>query len=81
MKGKVYKYCVRSVTFHGSERWCLREKKMTILRRTDRAMIRAMCDVKLLDRRNNKELMDMLGIEECLDRWLKQVVGGATVMS
>ena len=30
---------------------------MAILRRTERAMIRAMCGVKLLDRRNSEELM------------------------
>ena len=29
-----------------------------------KAMIRAMCCVKLLDRRNSEELMDMLGIQE-----------------
>ena len=44
---------------YGSEAWCLREKEMTILRRTERAMIQAMCGVKLLDRRNSDELMDM----------------------
>ena len=41
---------------------------MAILRRTERAMIRAMCGVKLLDRRNSEELMDMLGIKKPLDR-------------
>ena len=44
---------------------------MAILRRTERAMIRAMCGVKLLDRRNSDELMDMLGIKESLDRMAK----------
>ena len=34
-------------------------------------MIRAMCDVKLLDQRNSEELMDMLGIKESLDRMAK----------
>ena len=32
----------------GSEAWCLGEKEMAILRRTERAMIRAMSGVKLL---------------------------------
>ena len=36
-----------------------------------RAMIRAMCGVKLFDRRNSEELMDMLGIKESLDRMAK----------
>ena len=49
---------------YGSEVWCLREKEMAILRRTERAM----CGVKLLDRRNSEELMDMFGIKESLDR-------------
>ena len=37
---------------------------MAILRRTERAM----CGVKLLNRRNSEELMDMLGIKESLGR-------------
>ena len=56
---------------YGSEAWCLREKEMAILKRTERAMIRAMCGVKLLDRRNSEELMDMLGIKESLHRMAK----------
>ena len=71
MKGKVYKSCVRSATLCGSEAWCLREKEMAILRRTERAIIRAMCSVKLLDQRNSEELMDMLAIKESLDRMAK----------
>ena len=67
MKGKVYKSFVRSAMLYGSEAWCLIEKETAILRRTERAMIRAMCDVKLLDRKNSEELMDMLGIKESLD--------------
>ena len=71
MKGKIYKSYVRSAMLYGSEAWCLREKEMAILRRTERAMIRAICGVKLLDRRNSEELMDMLGIKESLDRMAK----------
>ena len=71
MKGKIYKSCVRSAMLYGREAWCLREKEMAILRRTERAMIRAMCGVKLLDRRSSEELMDMLGIKESLDRMAK----------
>ena len=43
---------------------------MVILGRTERAVIRAMCGVKLLDRRNSEELVDMLGIKES-DRMAK----------
>ena len=44
---------------------------MAILRRTERAMIRAMWSVKLLNRRNSEKLMDMLGIKESLYRMTK----------
>ena len=57
---------------YGSEVWCLREKEMAILKRTERAIIiRAMCGVKLLDRKNSEELIDMLGVKESLDRMAK----------
>ena len=71
MKGKVYKSCVRLAMLYESETWCLREKEMATLKRTERAMIRAMCGVTQLDRRNSKDLMDMLGIKESLDRMTK----------
>ena len=58
-KGMVYKSCVRPAMLYGSEAWCLQEKEMSILRRTEKAMIQAMCCVKLLDQRNSDELMDM----------------------
>ena len=54
MKGKVYKSCVRLAMLYGSGAWCLREKEMAILRRTERAMIRAMCRVKLLDQKKQR---------------------------
>ena len=53
-----------------SETWCLRETEMAILR-TDKAMVRTMCEVKLVDRKNMEELMQMLGLKETLDRMAK----------
>ena len=44
---------------------------MAILRRTERAMVRSMCGVKLVDRKNMEELMEMLGLKETLDRMAK----------
>ena len=64
---------------YGSEAWCLREEEMAILR-TERAMVRAMCGVKLLHRRNSEELMDILGKKSLNIGWLKQAVYGGTVM-
>ena len=48
---------------------------MAISRRTKRAMVRSMCGVKLVDRKSNEELMEMLGLEETLDKMAK--VNGA----
>ena len=42
MKGKVYRCCVRSAILYGNEAWCQKENEKTILRRTKRAMVRAM---------------------------------------
>ena len=44
---------------------------MAISRRTERAMVRSMCGVKLVDRKNNEELTEMLGLEETLDKMAK----------
>ena len=44
---------------------------MAISRRTERAMVRSMCGVKLVDRKNNEELMEKLGLEETLDKMAK----------
>ena len=52
MKGMMYRSCLRSAMIYGSETWCLRENEMTILRRTERAMVRSMCRVKLVNRKN-----------------------------
>ena len=68
MKGRVYKSCVRPVMLYGSETWCLKENEMAILRRTERAMVRAMCGVKLRDRRNTEDLREMLGLEESVEQ-------------
>ena len=71
MKGMVYRTCVRPAMLCGSETWCLKENEMGILRRTERSMVRSMCGVKLMDRKNMEELMEMLGLKETLDRMAK----------
>ena len=68
MKGMVYRSCVRSAMLDVSETWCLRENEMIILRRTERAMMRSMSGVKLVDRKNTEDLMKMLGLKETLDK-------------
>ena len=63
MKGKIYSCCIRSAILYGSETWCLKENEKAILRRTERAMVRAMCGQKVVDRKT-----DMLGLKETIDR-------------
>ena len=70
MKGMVYQSCVRSAMLYGSETWCWRESEMAILR-TERAMVRSLRGVKLVDRKNTEELMEMLGLKKMLDRQAK----------
>ena len=53
---------------YGSEVWCLKENEKVILRRTERAMVRAICSQKFVDRKKTEEQMDMLGLEETIDR-------------
>ena len=70
IKGKVYRCCVRPAILCGSETWCLKESEMTILR-TERAMIRAMCDVKMVIKKSTEELINMLGLHETMVRMAK----------
>ena len=42
--------------------------KIYILKRAERSMVRAMCGVKLVDKRNIKELTNMLGLKEATDK-------------
>ena len=47
---------------------CLRKNEMIILRRTERAMVRSMCGVKLVDGKNTEDLMKMLSLKETLNK-------------
>ena len=72
MKGMVYRSCVRSAMLYGSETRCLGESEMAVLRRTERAMVRSMGGVKLVDRNNTEELTEMLDLKKTLDRMAKE---------
>ena len=54
----VYQNCVRSAVVYGSETWCLRENEMAILRRTERAMVRAICGAKLMEKKRTEDLIE-----------------------
>ena len=47
---------------------CLRAKEFVILWRPERAMVRAMCGVKMKDKKSILDLVDMLGLNETLDK-------------
>ena len=68
MKGKVCCCCVKSAILNGSEAIYLKENEKAITRRTERAMARAMCGQKVVNRKITKEQMDMLGLKETIDR-------------
>ena len=67
MEGKNYCCCIRSAILYGSEASCLKENEKAILRRTERAMVRAMCGQKVVDRKTTEEQMDMLGLRKTTD--------------
>ena len=68
INGIVYKSCVRSAIIYGSETWSLGQNEIGILQRTERAMVRSMCGVKLMDKKLTKVLMQMLYLNETMDQ-------------
>ena len=64
VKGKVYKSHViwkRNLVFDR------KSSTVAILRRTEQSLVRPMCCVKLVDKTNTMELMDMLELKETTD--------------
>ena len=49
------------------EAWYLNESEMGILQRTERSMVREMCEVQLKDRKRCMDLMFLLGLDEAID--------------
>ena len=70
-RGMVYRSCVRSAMLYASETKCLRENEVVILRRTERAMVRAMCSAKLMEKKRTEDLMEMLGLKETVVQMAK----------
>ena len=46
---------------------------MAILRRTDRAMVRAMCGAKLMEKKKTEDLMETLGLKETVVQMAKVI--------
>ena len=51
---------------YGSETWCSKKHEVAISINSTRSMVRAMCHVKLLDKRNTEKLM--LGLKKATDK-------------
>ena len=68
MKGKVCKSYMSSAILYGRRAWYLTENEVTILGNAERSMVRAMCCLKLVDKRKTVELMDMLELKEAGDK-------------
>ena len=56
----------RSAVLNGSKIWSLWEHEMAILRRTEKVMMRALCEVKLIEKRS-QELVSLLGLKDILN--------------
>ena len=54
-----------------SETWCLRENEIAVLRRIERAMVRAMCGGKRMEKKRTEDLMAMLGLKETVVQMAK----------
>ena len=63
MRSKVYHCCVRSAVLYGSETWYLKENEKAILRRMERAMVRAMCGQKVVNKKTTKEQIGHVCVE------------------
>ena len=65
------KCCMRSVKLNGSVTWCLGQNEIGILQRTERAMVISMCVVTLVQKKLTKDLMQMLALNETMDKLAK----------
>ena len=45
--------------------------EMAVLRRTERAMVRAMCDAKQMEKKRTEDLMEMFGFKETVVQMVK----------
>ena len=48
--------------------WFLKENKVAIMRKAERSIVRMMGNIKLMDKRNTVELMDILSLKEAADK-------------
>ena len=66
MTGRLYTSCVQSSMLHGSETWPVRKENEMALQQAEMRMVRWMCDVKVKDRVQSKELRERLRIDDII---------------
>ena len=66
-RGEFYSTCIRSTMLHGSESWAISRDTLLRMQRNDRAMIRWICNVRLLDRVNSNTLLSRLHLSDITD--------------
>ena len=62
-KGQLFSACVRRVMLHASECWAPTKKDLDKINRTDRSMIRWICNVRLTDRVHTDVLLERLKLQ------------------
>ena len=67
VKGKVYRACVQRVLVYGSETYPVKAEDMQRLERTERMMVRWMCDASLKSRISSNYLNKHLNVEAVRD--------------
>ena len=65
-RGRLYSSRVLSSMLHGSETWPVRKDNEVALQRAEMRMVRWMCNVKVKDRVQSKELRERLGIHDII---------------
>ena len=65
-RGKLYSNCVRSSMVHGSDTRPVRKENEVALQLAEMRMVRWMCNVKVIDRVQSKELRERLGIDDII---------------
>ena len=63
-RGEIYDSVVRNTMIYASECWAPSHETVQRVKRTDRAMIRWICGVKLVDRVNSNTLLSKLGLPD-----------------
>ena len=57
----------KTAVLYGSKTWYLRENEMVTLKRTEKAMMKTICGVNLIEKRKCQEILSLLILKDTLD--------------